>query len=142
MGASSSQVTKSNHSGSSSELHSEEAVKWFWGMGAVAIALTVTLLLADDRLTRSDKERRLADTLFELRSAQTTIPGRSGNDVRLAAPELVAGHAYEPTEAVKVRPDTAHGKGSARERHNSYFSPLADGGDHAEAAGHGEHDGH
>jgi hypothetical protein len=126
---------RSHNEASESQIHSKEAVRWFFGMGAVAIIITSALLLVDGKLTRSTKERRLADTLFEMRSAQSSIPQRSGSDSRLVVSEMVVSEMvaggtnngdekWAPAGAVKVRPDTASLNTPSDENHNKYFGAV------------------
>jgi len=99
-------------------------------MGAVAIIITSALLLVDGKLTRSTKERHLADILFEMRRAQSSIPQRTGSDSRLVVSEISEGDLSEdgkewaPDGAVKVRPDTASSNTPSDVNHNKYFGAV------------------
>ena len=53
-----------------------DGYRWFFVVGAIAICFSIFLANIDKRLSESDKEKRLGDTLRELRTAQTTLPSR------------------------------------------------------------------
>ena len=48
-------------------------VRWFLGAGFLGVCLCLFLYHMDNHMTFSDKEERLAETLYELRSAQTSL---------------------------------------------------------------------
>lgn len=67
------------------ELNPEETragMRWFWVVGAFAIALSYGLFLADRGLQNSPRERELGSTLRELRGAQSGL-GRGSVDPRI-----------------------------------------------------------
>ena len=53
------------------------AYMWFFGVGAIAICVAVTLATIDQSLTNSDREVRLNNTLKEVRSAQASFETRN-----------------------------------------------------------------
>jgi hypothetical protein len=53
-----------------------DAYLWLIGAGTFAVALSVFLALADHGMSRSDSERRLGETLRELRTAQASMHSR------------------------------------------------------------------
>ncbi|MCB0332019.1 MAG: hypothetical protein KDD55_00900 [Bdellovibrionales bacterium] len=62
---------------------------WTWLVvaGAIAIAFSLFLYNADERLTNSDRDVRLGQTLRELRTAQFTVSG-APSDLRMVSPDL------------------------------------------------------
>lgn len=56
------------------ETEARGARRWFWGAGAAAVLLSLWLWNVDNRLTNSPRERVLTETLYDLRSAQTSLP--------------------------------------------------------------------
>lgn len=60
-------------------LNAEEQAKgfrWLFGAGAIAVVFSFALWQVDLFLSNSDSEKRLGATLLELRTAQTSLPGR------------------------------------------------------------------
>jgi len=75
------------------DLNSQEqksGVRWFFGAGLVAVCLSLFLYNVDNILTFSDKEERLAETLYDLRSAQTGLPTGSVDDRLLVGSNSIA----------------------------------------------------
>jgi len=50
---------------------------WFFGAGLFAVLLSIGLFFTDEMLENSSKERDLGQTLFELRSAQSSFTSGS-----------------------------------------------------------------
>jgi len=67
------------------EQEQKSGVRWFFGAGFVAVCLCYFLYYVDNSLTFSDREDRLAETLYDLRSAQTGLPS-GAVDSRLLVP--------------------------------------------------------
>ena len=65
----------SGHAENIEEIKSD-AFKWIFGAGAGAILLSLFLVAADYGLSHSDSEKRLGDTLRELRTAQSQMASR------------------------------------------------------------------
>lgn len=57
---------------------------WFIGAGIFSVLLSVALYMADEGLSNSTRERDLANALFDMRTAQTSLPTGS-MDERLNA---------------------------------------------------------
>lgn len=53
-----------------------DAYIWLLGAGAFAVALSISLALVDHGMSRSDSEKRLGETLRELRTAQASMDSR------------------------------------------------------------------
>jgi hypothetical protein len=61
---------------------SKSVYGWFFGAGAFAVILTLSLLTIDDALEASRSEQELSETLYELRTAQARV-GAGRVDSRL-----------------------------------------------------------
>lgn len=81
-----------------------DGYRWFFMLGLVAVGLAATLWAVDDKLSYSDSEKKLGETLHELRTAQTTLPGRV-TDTRQTLPFL----HREPVVTGEVHADEHHG---------------------------------
>ena len=57
----------------SNEAIDADAFRWIIGAGAFALLLTAFLIAADYGLSHSDREKRLGETLRELRTAQASM---------------------------------------------------------------------
>ena len=68
----------SNHAVSHNHDNVEQTdgYRWFFFVGALAVAFSVFLATVDQRLSESDGERKLGETLRELRTAQSSLPSR------------------------------------------------------------------
>ena len=66
------------------------AARWFYVAGAVAVLLSYTLFRVDEALTNSKREENLGKTLFELRTAQTSLGSEKVEDPRQAGALLSA----------------------------------------------------
>lgn len=75
---------------------------WFFGAGLFAVALSLGLAYMDHRLIHSDKEKRLGETLHELRSAQTSLAGHSADPRQLRIVSVAE------LEAMSESSDTHH----------------------------------
>lgn len=64
------------------------AYQWLIGFGIVAVCLAIALASIDNKLTYSDRETRVNDTLKEIRSAQASFESRNV-DRRLLVTESV-----------------------------------------------------
>lgn len=53
-----------------------DAIKWIISAGGFAVLLSLFLVTADYQLSHSDKEKRLGETLRELRTAQASMASR------------------------------------------------------------------
>jgi len=47
---------------------------WFIGAGIFSVLISVALYLTDEGLSNSTRERDLGNALFDMRSAQTSLP--------------------------------------------------------------------
>lgn len=47
---------------------------WFVGAGIFAVMLSIALFSIDEMLSNSDSEKKLGAAIYELRSAQTSLP--------------------------------------------------------------------
>ncbi len=61
----------------------QRGVRWFAIAGSVAVLFAFGLYTVDETLSNSPRERKLGQTLLELRSAQTTLPASQSPDDRL-----------------------------------------------------------
>ena len=66
------------------------AYMWFFGVGALAVVVALTLYRVDVGLTSSDRETRLNNNLKEIRSAQASFETRNV-DQRLLVTQSVNG---------------------------------------------------
>ena len=55
------------------EKEASDGIKWMFGAGAFALALTAFLVYTDNSLIDSKREQILGETLRELRTAQTSL---------------------------------------------------------------------
>lgn len=55
---------------------SRTAYRWFFLAGAAAIIFAWFLYSADERLSHSNRERALGETIYEMRSAQHSFDSR------------------------------------------------------------------
>jgi hypothetical protein len=53
-----------------------DGYRWFFIVGLIAVAFSVFLATVDKRLSESDSEKRLGETLRVLRTAQASLPAR------------------------------------------------------------------
>lgn len=61
-----------------------DATRWFYIAGIIALGFAYALFRVDEGLTHSTRERDLANTLKELRTAQRSIP-TGETDTRLSS---------------------------------------------------------
>jgi len=59
------------------EVLSKSAIQWFACAGLFAAAVTAFLINADYRMSHSTAEKELSATLYELRTAQASLPARA-----------------------------------------------------------------
>jgi hypothetical protein len=77
-----------------------DARRWFFGAGLAAVLLSLFLAVTDYRLSHSDREKVLGQTLKELRTAQSSLPSRvtdprqgsGAAGFAAPAPAEIAGH--------------------------------------------------
>ena len=73
--------------------------QWFCVAGGFAVLLSVVLAYVDTSLISSDKEQRLGKTLYELRSAQTSLGSRKQDFRQAPAPSSSAQEEQGEPEA-------------------------------------------
>lgn len=93
-----------------SDAHAREqsdGIRWFIGMGVVAVLFSIFLATVDQRLSESDSERRLGATLRELRIAQHSLNSRA-TDAR-----QTQGYLHVPAPQAQAAQDNhaAHSSG-------------------------------
>lgn len=60
-----------------------DGVKWIFGAGAFAVLLAMGLWLVDDFLINSTYDKDLYNTLFELRTAQSSLDSQPSDERQL-----------------------------------------------------------
>lgn len=81
-----------------------DGYRWFFGMGLLALVFCFVLKTVDDKLSTSDSEKRLGQTLHELRTAQASLPARV-TDSRQTLPFM---HSHQANEQVSEQSAEAH----------------------------------
>lgn len=85
----------------------KDAKAWIFRAGAAAILLCIFLFMSDEYLSNSPREKELGRTLFELRSAQTSLS--SGvTDTRQTTPFLVQKPEIHAQESEKNSEEHSH----------------------------------
>ncbi len=75
-----------------------DGLKWIMRAGFVALLVSSFLVWVDHTLSTSDTDERLAETLYELRTAQSSL-GTGSIDERLAEPN---GNQHSREESVDL----------------------------------------